>query len=181
MAVTQLILLSDITAVKPLSVNTNETKKVNPNILEAQEFDLKPVLGDEMYLKLLEEKANSFPDTLYADLWNGKEYTYNNDKYVFQGIKQALIYWSYARIITNLGQDDTAFGVMQKLNDYSQQVDSKTLAMRIKQAQSGAVAFQNDFIAYLDRKREDYPLWQKWASCPDIKRNATFKSRKIGG
>lgn len=177
---TQLILLADIITLKPISINTNETKKVNPYIMEAQEFDLKPCLGDEFYISVLAQKDDNWSDPNYSDLWNGKQYTYNNKEYVFQGMKAALIYWSYARIITNIGQDETAFGVMQKLNDYSQQIDGKQLAMKVKQTLSGAANFKNDFIDFLNRNKELFPIWKENSCCDESKGSGTYRSRRIG-
>ena len=50
---TKLITLADIQTLKPISANVNEVKQLNTYILEAQEFDLRPFLGDEFYLALV--------------------------------------------------------------------------------------------------------------------------------
>jgi len=48
-----LITLANIQAVKSISLNVNESKQLTPYIQEAQNFDLRELLGDEFYLALL--------------------------------------------------------------------------------------------------------------------------------
>ena len=76
-----LITLADIQALKPISVNINETKALKPFILEAQEFDLKPFMGDAFYIALMTDFDASPSLSTYSDLFNGSTYTYDGETY----------------------------------------------------------------------------------------------------
>ena len=53
MITTKLITLANIQDVKSISLNVNETKQLSPYILEAQNFDLRELIGDAFYLDLI--------------------------------------------------------------------------------------------------------------------------------
>ena len=55
MITTKLITLANIQDVKSISLNVNETKQLSPYILEAQNFDLRELLGDAFYLDLISD------------------------------------------------------------------------------------------------------------------------------
>lgn len=154
---TQLITANDIAEVKSLSTNINELKKVNTQIIEAQEFDLRPFLGEEFYLAI-EADAPGF--STYGDLWNGVEYTCGNDKFRNPGLKIVLIYYAYARILKDSNIHSTAFGMVNKLNEDSQSIDNDSLQRIIGQAVSGAKSYEARVRDYLIRKSELYPKFE---------------------
>lgn len=51
-----LITIDDIKLYKEISSNTDVTTKVDQYIVEAQEFDVRAVLGDELYLDILDKE-----------------------------------------------------------------------------------------------------------------------------
>jgi len=155
----KLITLEDIVAFKPLSINMNVAKGLDPYILEAQEFDIREVLGDPLYLAMLDD-APDFNTEIYDKLFNGCDYVYEGLNYQQSGVKASLIYFTYARYLANANQTPTAFGMVQKKNDYSDPITDKQLAIKIQQAKSGAMAYQNKYVEYLNRFKEDYPLWK---------------------
>ena len=111
MITTKLITLANIQAVKSISLNINESKQLNPYILEAQNFDLRELLGDTFYLDLIADFIALPSLTKYSLLFNGGEYTYQNEKYYVDGIKQFLVYSTYARYVVNSGVISTATGI----------------------------------------------------------------------
>lgn len=160
---TTLITLSDIQAVKPISANVEVTTKITPNILEAQELDLRTVLGEELYIDLLQDFAASPSLVHYADLFNGATYVYNTRTYQFQGVKMVLIYFFYARYLTNVQQTSTPYGEVNKTNQFSTYSDAKVLAAKIAQAKSAALVYQDRVIEFIVRHRSDYPLYRGFA------------------
>lgn len=156
---TKLISITDINEFKPLSLNTNIAKQLDPWIIEAQEFDLQPCIGNPMYVDLLDNTSN------YTDLFEPFTYSYGGKTYKHEGIKSSLIYWTYARYLANINQHSTAFGMVNKVNDYSNIIEEKTTARLIKQAQSGAEAYKEQWITYLNRFNTQYLLYGSGGEC----------------
>src|SRR3990167_8784079 len=116
-----IITISDIQAAIPdMSVNIEE-EKVTRYIAEAQEFDLKPVLGRALHFAFVDGLAASPQEQIYVDLFEGKTYldTGLNQNISFGGVKKAMIYWAYARFLNNQDTNVTSFGIVQKENEYS--------------------------------------------------------------
>lgn len=175
---TYLITLSDIQTLKPISANVNETKALKPFILEAQEFDLRPFLGDAFYLALIDDFNASPSLSTYSDLFNGVTYTYGSDTYQHDGLKAMLIYYAYARYLNNSQSTVTPNGVVSKLNDNSEKISDRALSRLVNQATSGAKVYENRVYDYLTRKSSTYPLWECYKS---NKRTGGFRLGSIGG
>lgn len=156
---TLLISISDFTPYKAISANINATKKLEPYILEAQEFDLKPLLGDELYNALVEDFEASPSLTDYSDLFNGSEWTLSGHNYKHAGLIPVLCYFAYARYKLNSNTEDTAFGTITKRNNESEPVSEKTISRQADQARSGAMSYMNQVIKFLNDNSTDYPLW----------------------
>ncbi len=150
---TKWITITDIVEFKPLSLNINVAKFLDPYIIEAQEFDIKPILGTPLFLAI-DEAIEDFDNLFLPYTYEYSGHTYNHN-----GIKSALIYYTYARYLANANQHSTPSGMMQKLNEFSTNIDEKTISRLVKQAQSGAIAYQNQFIEFLCRFSQDYPLY----------------------
>jgi hypothetical protein len=177
MITTKLITLQDVATAKGISLNVNDTKQLAPHIFEAQNFDLRELLGDAFYLDLIADFVASPSLNEYSELFNGGTYTYNGESYYLDGVKQYLIYSTYARYIANSGVISTASGLVNKTNQYSEKVDEKTILRLVTQARSGATFCENGIKEYLSRKKQDYPLYK----CENItKFTGGFKIRSVG-
>jgi len=172
---TLLITLANIQAVKSISLNVNESKQLTPYIQEAQNFDLRELLGDEFYLALLADFVASPSLVDYSFLFNGGSYVHGNDTYYMDGIKQYLIYCTYARYLSNSNVISTATGLVHKTNQYSERVNETTIARLVSQSRSGATFIENNIKDYLRRKSSDYPLYKRVTE-----KSTGFKIRNIG-
>ena len=153
----RLISITDFTNNKYVSQNLDE-RDIDPVIDEAQEFDLKPVLGRELYLDFL----TNITDTKYQDLLNGKTYTptgYTNPVQ-FQGIKEVLKYYVYARMVVLDGVKNTNSGFVQKTLENSERLSGSQRTQMIAQARSGARAHEDEMVFFLNNFYTTYPLWQ---------------------
>lgn len=168
----KLITLEDIVEFKPLSINMNVAKGLDSYIIEAQEFDIRDVLGDPLYLAMLGD-APLFANPIYDKLFKGCDYVFEGLNYQQSGVKASLIYFTYARYLVNANQTPTAFGMVQKKNDYSDPISDKQLAIKIQQAKSGAMAYQNKYVEYLNRFSNDYPLWKTDCKSNRIQKTST--------
>lgn len=169
----KIISIQDIIQFKPISINVNEAKALDPFILEAQEFDIRPILGDPLYLAILDDLPVL---STFGDLVNGVAYTYDGDNYEHKGIKACLIYYSYSRYLANANSHSTPSGMVSKRNDYSDPLDEKTMTRLIQQAKAGAVHFQEQFVKYLNRFETTYPLWK--TTC-EKQRKGSIRIRSI--
>lgn len=156
---TALITLANIRSFKAISSSLNALK-LDSEINEAQEFDLRPFLGDEFYLALINDFNASPSLATYSDLFNGSTYVYSGNTYQHDGIKAMLCYYAYARYLSNSNTNATAFGTVIKSNDDSEPISEKTLSRLVGQAISGAKIFENRVRDFLSRNSNDYPLWE---------------------
>ena len=170
-----LITLANIQAVKSISLNVNESKQLTPYIQEAQNFDLRELLGDEFYLALLADFTASPSLVDYSFMFNGGSYVHGNDTYYMDGIKQYLIYCTYARYLSNSNVISTATGLVHKTNQYSERVNETTISRLVSQSRSGATFIENNIKDYLCRNSADYPLYKKVRE-----KSTAFKIRNIG-
>jgi len=155
MITTQLITLADIRVVKSIALNIHQEKELVPYILAAQNFDLQKFLGDSFYLDLVANIGN------YNTLFNGGQYTYNGVTYVLNGLKDLIVYYTYARYVNNSNIIATPTGFVNKTNPYSEQVTEKTIARLVENVRNEAVFIEDNIKNFLDRNNSDYPLWLK--------------------
>ena len=153
----RLISITDFTNNKYLSQNLDDSD-VDPVIDEAQEFDLRPVLGRELYLDFL----NNVTDTKYQELLNGKEYTPTGyiNPVKFQGVKEVLKYYVYARMVVLDGVKNTNAGFVHKTLENSERLSGTQRTQMIAQARSGAKAHEDEMVFFLDNFYTTYPLWK---------------------
>jgi len=118
---------------------------------EAQEFDLQPLLGVELYIDLLDSAVNSPQYGDYEDLMLGSTYAgpKSDRKFKHEGVVAVLSYYIYSRYLMDAGVNSTPFGVVQKTNDFSQPTSDKTIARKISQAQSGGKAYWEGVQRYI--------------------------------
>lgn len=82
-----------------------EENKVEIYIRESENIDIKAALGDALFLDIKENPLK------YEFLLNGGRYELKNgDVRLFAGIKTALAYYTYARIVKNGDGNVTRFG-----------------------------------------------------------------------
>lgn len=170
---TQLITISDINGLKTISVNINAEKKLNPFILEAQEFELKKLMGSAFYFDFVSDFNLSPSLQVYSDLFNGCEFTYKEKTIRHEGIKSVLAYLSYARYVLNSNVEATAFGTVNKITAESKHVDEKTITRLHEQAYAGAMSYWEDVVKYIEV--QDFELWE----CKEKKRSFPIRVRGL--
>jgi hypothetical protein len=115
-----LITRSDIAQYRQLSKTPNNDK-LNEMILDAQLLDLQPLLGENLYNKIIASPAD------HEELLTGGIYEHDGISYTNYGLKMVLAYFAYARYIMFSSVTDTPFSVVEKLNPDSRpaEVSSK--------------------------------------------------------
>ena len=151
-----LINITDFTENKYLTQNLDDGD-IDPVISEAQEFDIKPVLGAALFYDFM----NNLNTTKYLELFNGKVYTPNGsaNPIEFKGLKMVLKYYVYARLLVSNGVKSTNSGFVQKTLENSTVISGTKQTQMIAQTRSGAKAYEDDMRAYLSNYSDIYPLF----------------------
>jgi hypothetical protein len=153
---------------------STDTARVEKAIREAQQFDIRPLLGDALYYDLLKNTT----EEKYQSLLNGEEYqNAQSETILFSGLRMAIKYYAYSRFILSQQVNVTSHSVVEKLNQYSQPSQEKTIVREAEQAKSGAAEYWNEAKAYLNCKSTDFPLWKRKNATP----KSAFKITAIGG
>jgi len=162
MATTKLILTTDIKEIKPISDNIDSVERINPYIIEAQDLDIRPFLGDPLFYALVEGFTASPQNTDYLALLNGKSYTTSCGFTIFfDGLKIAIAYFAYARFVSSQGINITRFGVVQKTNEFSQPVTVEMVDRIAGNARSVGLSYLHQVEEFLDENTTTYPLWRQ--------------------
>lgn len=171
-----LLTLAQLQSYKSITANIDTAKNLDPYIQEAEEFDLRPFLGDELFVDLVADFEVSPSLSQYSDLYNGSTYTYGGRTYKHEGIKAVLAYFTYARYLANANSHSTKYGIMVKKNDFSEQASEKTTMRLIDQARTGALTYQSRVEDFIRRNASDYPQWRG-----NSKRTSKIRISGIGG
>lgn len=166
-----LITKTDFAAYRNLTVNIDDSKRLEPFILEAQRLDLSKMLGKRLYFDMLKYLAsysagitdqtdgapyNPTTDELwFQKLLNGASYNYtwpdqSITTKVYAGLKPVLVYLSFARFVRSDNVRSTQSGFVKKTVDFSVQVSDKEIQAVASRAEADANAFfttVEDFMA----------------------------------
>lgn len=107
---------------RPMSGKIDDTK-INAYITEVEFMNIKPVLGESLYMALLKE-GDANED--YQILLNGGTYEdTDGNPCSFTGLKTTIAYFVYAQNLMSGDIQATRFGVVIKEDDYSSHISSK--------------------------------------------------------
>ena len=155
-----LITLNDIKTYRPTA--ELEGVRWEPSATEAQDLDLRPVLGDGLYYDFMEEWHDSGDDMYahYQNLLNGTTYTLNGQTVYFDGIKPMLVYYTLARFIQNNPIHITRFGVVTKIVAQSTPADPQILRQLVNEMRSNAMTYKNQVDTYLLQNSSTFTLYK---------------------
>ena len=137
-----------------MSVHVDEDK-IETYIRESESIDIKSAFGDALYLDVKEHPEK------YELLLDGGTYEdKRGEKKMLMGIKTALAYYTYARIVKNGDGNVTRYGFVQKEEEYSSFADIKEKVMAYDDAFSIADRYLKECVMFLEDKKNDYPLYK---------------------
>jgi hypothetical protein len=143
--------------------------KILPQVAAAQQFDLKPWLGDSFYYDLIKNQDTDDNQSLL----NGGEYTNTANEVVrHEGIKVALAFYAAARYVPDSNINFTPFGAVSKQSEFSEPVADKALVRKSTDYRQSADAIMYDVIKYIATFPVKYPKY-KSTSCSTTKSSAT--------
>ena len=112
---------------------------------EAEDMDVRPALGDKM-LQYIRENVASL-----GSLLNGTTYTYKGQTYTFSGLKKAIAYYAYARLIVGGDVEVTRSGMRSRDSDYSHQVPMEERQQVSRECSAIGDRHMNQLLDYIKR------------------------------
>lgn len=154
-----LITIENICEFRPLSKGIPAVR-IQPYIQEAQQFDLKRLLGDPLYVDFMTyfDNADVAYDK-YRDLLNGKNYVVDGNTIEHPGLRGYLSYMTLARFFNNNQINVTKYGLVEKNGEDSTPLDWKAIAAAVAEIRSNGLNLQVDIQKYLRSNPTTYPLY----------------------
>lgn len=116
-------------------------------IEESEMQDIKPIIGDALFYDIIEHKDK------YDTLLNGGIYESNDYKYIFSGLKVALAYYAWARMVKNSVNHLTRFGFVSKNDDNSSSVSWQERQAAYNDAYAVADGYMKECLEYLKAQK----------------------------
>lgn len=130
--------------------------KIESYIREAENMDVRPALGDALFLDIKAE-----PDK-YQLLLSGGEYEAKcGGKRLLVGLKSAMAYYSYARLVKNGDGNVTRFGYVNKDDEYSSRPELREKLQAYNDAFDVASRYMKECVDYLNENQDKFTLFRK--------------------
>lgn len=153
----QLLNKTELSEYWPVSKNIKD-EKINPYILRAQQADIKPFLGEQLYFDLI---AN-ISEAQYVTLLDGGSYELNSGAPIyFSGVKALLASFAYSRFVDATPMQVTRAGNKNKTSENSTEVDPNITEVKSTEAKAEGVRLQAELQRFLDHNQNTYPLYGK--------------------
>ena len=151
-----LITTDDVSALsRGMSVHVDDGK-VEVYLTEAENMDVKPALGDALFLDVRDNPGK------YELLLEGGTYeTGCGEKRLFSGLKVALAYYAYARIVKNGDGNVTRYGFVNKENEYGSHPEYKERLMAYNDAFDVAARYMKECLDYLNENKKSFPTFRR--------------------
>ena len=116
-------------------------------IEEAQNLDIIPAIGAEWWLRILDRND----DAVATLLWEGGIYRDTcGNAHIFAGLRKALLYYAYGRIVRNSVGVATRFGFQVKADQYSDEAEQSQKTQAYNEAFAIADGYKAQALAYLN-------------------------------
>ena len=153
---------TDFAEYRDMSKNIDDSR-INSFIREAQVKELRAILGDELYLKLIldyDDNLKVFGEQRFTDLFFGVDYTFNAGTIRFNGCFGLLVMYAYKRILNHNQVNVTRYGVKNMTTEFSEETIGAKIRSEMVDSNAMALLYQNDAKKYLETETAQYPEWQ---------------------
>lgn len=143
---------------RPISQNFKDST-IEIYIPEAEQIDVKPILGEQMYIDLSEAQTGTTLTANQELILDGGVYTVENRKYVFSGLKKAISYFVYSRLIRNADGQLVTFGFVNKELNESSRPELKEKLNAANDAMATGNVYLNEVLQFIKLNNLDpyYP------------------------
>ena len=153
---------------------TTDRDMAEAMIAEAQRVDLKPRLGDALYIELIKgQPEERFTVLLEGGTWECGGKTVG----LLTGIKTALAYYALARIIRDGNIQASAYGAVLKDDQNSQDPEKTERQRQYRELFAQADAYMTEALGYIAANRDKFP---EFAVCRRNMRSNRMTIRVIG-
>lgn len=151
-----IITLSDINA---LARTCHADESIAASLIaEAERQDIKPKIGDAMYLQITRDEIPAAYDTLLdGGEWQQRDGTVR----YLTGLRTALAYYAYARIIRDGNIQSTRFGAVIKTEDNSAESERAERQRQYREAFTTADGYMSEVMEYLSENAEAFGYARK--------------------
>ena len=142
-------------------------------IAEAQRMDLRPSLGDGLYLALVGRSEREQP-LQYKLLLEGGEYVARCGKSrLLTGVKTALAYYTLARLVRDGNIYPSSYGAVVKNDEHSVEADQAERSRQYRELFAQADRYMAEALAYVRNNSANFPEYE----CPGkmTSNRTTFK------
>ena len=139
--------IDDIRSVRDISRNIGRDR-IEPYILEVEHAYIVPAIGAELYERI--DAGDEEDSTLIY----GGYYSAGSIRKMCYGLKKAIAYYAYERILRNNPINVTAFGVTQKTGNFSQPTSQDVSSPAIDEARKMADLYLQSCVDYINRNQE---------------------------
>lgn len=171
--------LEDFEDFRDISKNLDDSR-FKPFLMEAQRQEIRSFLGKALYSALqsdYDEILDEFSEDRFTDLWFGVDYDLKGHEVRYNGLKPALIYYTYERIVFNNRLNVTRYGT-RVLEDNELSVEAGLTKRFEVSSDSMGLSYQNDSDEFIRQNRTDYPEFNRPNKL--IKRTTGLKMFKVG-
>lgn len=151
-----IITLSDINA---LARTCHADESIAASLIaEAERQDIKPKIGDALYLQITRDEVPAAYDTLLdGGEWQQRDGTVR----YLTGLRTALAYYAYARIIRDGNIQSTRFGAVIKTEDNSAESERAERQRQYREAFTTADGYMSEVMEYLSENAETFGYARK--------------------
>ena len=136
---------------------TTDRDMAEAMIAEAQRVELKPRLGDALYLKLISDT----PEDRFATLLNGGPWKCaDKEDRLLTGIKTALAYYALARIIRDGNIQASTYGAVVKDDPHSMDAERTERQRQYRELFSQADNYMAEALVYLTKNCDTFPEYK---------------------
>ena len=147
---------------KPVAM-TIGAREVSPYIAEAQELDVPPYLGEALVLDVAEFVVDPTGKPDYSTLLSGGVYVSRDGctpgRVEFAGLKRALAYYVYSRLVKNTSYALTRYGEVNKTDQYAVQAERSERSTMERDARTTADHHMDGCVRYLRANAGEFPLF----------------------
>lgn len=143
--------------------------------MQAQDFDLRPLMGEALYYDML----NRSEEDPYVRLIKGDVYNYSGVEIDCKGLKPVIVYYAAARLVANMSNSISPTIFSQKRNEFSDPVSPSEINRTVTMYQSLALGYWQQSLDYIERHRQTYTLFGR--SCGDMGTPVKKSGAKIYG
>lgn len=137
---------------------TTDRDMAEAMIAETQRVEIKPRLGDWLYLRLLNPSETAATPEQYRFLLEGGQWTDSHGReYLLTGVKTALAYYALARIVRDGNIQATTYGTAVKDDQYSTDPERTERQRQYRELFAQADSYMAEALAYITRNSNLFP------------------------